>query len=94
MAVVRRLWAVVGCGPMVMDRGSDDCGFDFGLWVVGHGSMVVGGGGGNGLMTVVLVYRSTGFLWVLVTDLLDFGSALWVPVAFVEVCRGGFDVVG
>ena len=79
---------------MVMDRGFDDCGFDFGLWVVGRGPMVVGGGGGNGLMTVVLVYRSTGFLWVLVTDLLDFGSALWVPVAFVEVCRGRFDVVG
>ena len=34
---------------MDIDRGSDDYGFDFRLWVVGHGSwsdgpMVVGGG--------------------------------------------------
>ena len=34
MVVVQRLWAVVGCGPMVMDRGSNDYGFDFGLWVL------------------------------------------------------------
>ena len=56
---------------MDIDRGSDDYGFDFRLWVVGHGSwsdgpmvvgggndglMVVGGAGGDGPMTVVLVH--------------------------------------
>ena len=40
MIVVRRLWVVVGCGPMDIDRGSDNCGFDFGLRVMGHGLMV------------------------------------------------------
>ena len=71
MIVVWRLWAVVDCGPMDIDRGSDDYGFDFRLWVVGHGSwsdgpmvvgggsdglMVVGGAGGDGPMIVVLVH--------------------------------------
>ena len=56
---------------MDIDRGSDDYGFDFGLWVMGRGSwsdgpmvvgggsdglMVVGGAGGDGPMIVVLVH--------------------------------------
>ena len=42
MVVVRQLWVFMVCGLMAMDRGSNDCGFDFGSCVVG--------GGGNGTM--------------------------------------------
>ena len=42
MVVVRQLWAVVGCGLMVMGCGFDDCGFESNLvrarwWVIGLG---------------------------------------------------------
>ena len=32
--MVGGLWSIVRCGPMVMGRGSDGRGFDFGLWVM------------------------------------------------------------
>ena len=41
MTLILRLWAIVGCGLMVMDRESNNYSFDFGLWVVVQWSLVL-----------------------------------------------------